>query len=62
MNKKEEEKAKEKAAASVKLQRDIEKRAKEGLISGKGEGIGLVTVYQGSGGLSNPEEKKNGKG
>ena len=49
----------EKAAASVKLQREIERRAKEGLISGKGEGIGLVTVYQGNGGLSSPEQKKS---
>jgi hypothetical protein len=52
----------EKAKRSIELQRRLEKKAREGLISGKGEGIGLVTVYQGSGGLSNPEEKKNGKG
>jgi hypothetical protein len=50
---------KEKAKGAIKLQRKLEKQAREGIISGKGEGIGLVTVYQGSGGLSNPEEKKD---
>jgi hypothetical protein len=57
---------KEKAAGAIKLQRKLEQQARKNILSGKGESsanIGLVTVYQGSGGLSNPEEeKKDGKG
>ena len=53
---------KEKAAGAIKLQRKLEQQARKNILSGKGEsssGLGLVTVYQGSGGLSNPEEEKD---
>ena len=48
---------KQKAEGAIKLQRKLEKQAREGIASGKGEGIGLVTIYQGNGGLSDPKSK-----